>query len=420
MSILKDVYNYIEEIKTKKRSFQRLMNKGITGYDEKVTRIIKDSLKSIVNRYYFLEWELSKLIKVNDEHTKDYLICALGQYHFVNEISNEMLLSFFKDELNSFDDKLSPDFVYNKFISLNGKTLTISEFENKIIYKRLAVTYSYPEWVCKMLCKHYGYKKAYRAIASSKRNINLSLNVNTLLTTRDEILKKYPSTYEKGTLTDTALKYKGKQKLIDLNAFTSNFFFVEDESKQLLVRNLNLEMNDTCLLINEEKGSTAIDMATKTKDRGLIHVASNNVIDYNAIKTMVERFKIHSLDIFESNVDQLITHVGYGSCDKVLFIAPSSELGLVRKRPDILLTLKKEDIDSILKTQKEQLEEVSKFVKNDGLLEYAVFTYSRKETTKIIKEFTLNHPEFELICDRQIFANDVPSDGVYFALLRKN
>ena len=91
MSILKDVYNYIEEIKTKKRSFQRLMNKGITGYDEKVTRIIKDSLKSIVNRYYFLEWELSKLIKVNDEHTKDYLICALGQYHFVNEISNEMI-----------------------------------------------------------------------------------------------------------------------------------------------------------------------------------------------------------------------------------------------------------------------------------------------------------------------------------------
>ena len=80
--------------------------------------------------------------------------------------------------------------------------------------------------------------------------------------------------------------------------------------------------------------------------------------------------------------------------------------------------LKKEDIDSILKTQKEQLEEVSKFVKNDGLREYAVFTYSRKETTKIIKEFTLNHPEFELICDRQIFANDVPSDGLNgFSLL---
>lgn len=419
MSILKNVYNYIEEIKDKKRTFQRLMNKGITGYDEKETRIIKDSLKSIVNRFYFLEWELNKLIQIKDEKTKDYLICALGQYHFVNEISNEMLLSFLKEDLNSFDETISPDLIYNKIVSLNGKTLTINEFENKIIYKRLAITYSYPEWICKMLCKHYGYKKAYKAVASSRRNVNLSLNVNTLLTSRDDLLKKYPSIYEKGILTDTALKYKGKQKLIDLNAFTSNFFFVEDESKQLLVRNLNLELNDNCLLINEEKGSVAIDMATKIKDKGIIHVACNNVIDYNSVKTMVERFKMHSLDIFESNVDQLITHVSYGSCDKVLFIAPSSSLGLVRKKPDILLTLKKEDIDNILKSQKEQLEEVSKFVKDDGLLEYAVFTYSKKETNQIIKEFTLNHPEFELICEKQIFANDVPCDGVYFALLRK-
>lgn len=420
MSILKVIHSYLEEIKNGERSFQRLINKGLKEFSQEESFIIKDSLKSIVNRYYFLSWELNKIYPVEDELLKDYLICALGQYHYVNNITEEQILSFLNEDLNEFEQKISSDEFYQKMISLNGNVFPISEKEHSILVKRLAINYAYPEWVCKMISKHFGFKKAYKAIASSRKSIKLALKVNTFLTNSDDLTNKYPSLFEKGNLSEDTVRYIGKEKLIELEQFKKNMIFVEDEASQLLVKKLSLEINDTCLLINEERGALAIDMAMNMKDVGQIHVSTKNIIDCNGVKAMANRFKIHSLDVFESNVQLLITHVEKESCEKVLFIADSSSLGLVRRKPDVLLTLKRDNLDNIIANQKEQLAEASTFVKKDGLLEYAVFTYSRKESKEVIEDFLNNHSEFSLIEDRQIFTYEAPSDGVYYALLKRN
>lgn len=420
MSILKVIYSYLEEIKNGERSFQRLINKGLKEFSQEESFIIKDSLKSIVNRYYFLSWELNKIFPVEDLLLKDYLICALGQYHYVNNITEEQILSFLNEDLNDFDQKISSDEFYQKMIGLGGSIYPISEKENSILVKRLAINYAYPEWVCKMISKHFGFKKAYKAIASSRKSIKLALKVNTFLTNSEDLTSKYPALFEKGKLSEDTVRYVGKEKLIELDQFKNNLVFVEDEASQLLVKKLSLEINDTCLLVNEERGALAIDMAMNMKDVGQIHVSTKNIVDSNGVKAMANRFKIHSLDVFDSTISQLITHVENESCDKVLFIADSSSLGLVRRKPDVLLTLKRENLDSIISNQKEQLSEVSKFVKNGGLLEYAVFTYSRKESKEIIDDFLKNNTEFSLVEDRQIFTYEAPSDGVYYALLKRN
>ena len=86
MSVLLKVYEYIEKIKNGEISFQQLINKGLKEINEADSYLIKDSIKSIVNRYYFLMWEQNKIIKIEDEKIKDYFICALGQYHYVKVI----------------------------------------------------------------------------------------------------------------------------------------------------------------------------------------------------------------------------------------------------------------------------------------------------------------------------------------------
>lgn len=419
MSILNEIFNYLEEIKNGQCSFQKVMNKGLKKYSKEDAFLIKDTLKSVVNRYYFLLWELNKIFPVKNELTQDYLVCALSQYHYVNLVTDEQLERYLKEDLPLIDETISVSELVNRIRDLGGVQLKISDRENEILVKRLAINYSYPEWVCKMISKHFGFKKAYKTIASSRKSVKLALNVNTFLTSAEDLIDDYPDLFEKGILSDNTLRFKGKDKLIELEPFKNNYIFVEDEASQLLVNSLNIDINDTCLLLCGDRITMALDMAMKLKDLGTVHTCTDNIVDFNSLRNMSNRFKLHSLDIFESNVSQLITHVGKETCDKVLFVAKSSSLGVVRRRPDVLLTLKRNELDEIINNEKQELSEVSDFVKSGGLLEYAVFTYSRKESTEVIEDFLSKHEDFELLNDRQIFSFEAPSDGVYFALLRR-
>ena len=419
MAILEEIYKSLKQIKNGEISFQTLINRGFDKLPKEESYLIKDSVKSIINRYYFLLWEQNKIFPVENEVTRDYLVCALGQYHYVKEITNEMILDELNGIASSLEEKISIGEFYQAMVNLDGKALPIPDREYAILNKRLSLLYAYPEWICKMMTKHFGVKKTYKSIASSRRSVKIALNCNLFLTNQEKIVNEYPNYFEKGAL-DNSLHYIGGDKLIEIAPFKNNLVFVEDETNQLIVEKLNLELNDTALLIADDRGLIALDMAIKMKDIGQIHVMTPNIFDYNSITKVATRFKIHSLDVFQSPIEQLITHVERKTCDKVLLIAPSSSLGLIRKKPDILLTLKKEQIDGFVEEQKKQLEEASLYVKNDGIIEYVVYTYNKKESNLIIEEFLNNHKEFSLVEEKQIFAYETPSDGAYYAIMKKN
>lgn len=417
MSVLMKVYQCLIQIKEGEITFQNLINKGFKDLSQEESFLIRDSLKSIVNRYYFLLWEQSKLIPLEKPELKDYFVCALGQYHYVREVDEERLFSYFNEDLPLLDATASVSNFQQAIKKLGGSPLTISERENEILTKRLSVNYAYPEWVVKMMSKHFGIKHTYKAIASSRKSIQLALNCNIFLTNRDRLLES--GLFEKGKLASNTLRYGGKEKLIDLDVFRKNLIFVEDEASQMLVEKMNLEPGDEALLIADDRGVVALDMAMRIRDVGCIHVAAPHIFDYNSLRSIATRFKIHSMDLFESGMDEMLTHVAASSCDKVLLIAESSSLGLVRRKPAVLLTLKREHLDSIISRQKSDLEEASIFVKPDGILLYAVFTYNRKESNAVIEDFIARHPEFELLEEKQIFSYEAPSDGVYYARMKK-
>mgnify|MGYP002576633034 CR=1 FL=1 len=419
MSVLLKVFNYLKQIKNGEVSFQHLINKGLKNVKEDEAYVIKDSLKSIVNHYYFLAWEQNKIYQIEDSEIKDYFICALGQYHYVKDINDEKLLEAFNEDAESFNN-LSPSEMIEKIRELGGSQYPLSKKENEIIVKRLAINYAYPEWIVKLIGKQFGIKHAYKSIASSRRSINLTLNCNTFITDAEKVLLNNEQLFEKGKLASNTLRYIGKDKLININEFKKNQIFVEEEVSQMLVEKLDLEVGDEVLLSNDDRGSVALDVAMHMHDVGNVHVACASLYDVSMVNNIANRFKIHSLDVFQSDVSLLLTHVAHNSCDKILMIPESSSFGLVRRKPAVLLTLNRDDLDSIIQKQKDDLEEMSNFLKDGGILIYAVYTYNKKESSNIIAEFLQAHENFTLLEEKQIFAYEVPSDGVYYAKLKKN
>ena len=110
------------------------MNKGLKGISEKEMFLIKDSLKSIINRYHFLSWEQSKIINIDNEDLKDYFICALGQYHYVKDVKDKDLLEAFKEDVPTFDTELTIADLYNAILGLCGSIYKISDKEYSIIF----------------------------------------------------------------------------------------------------------------------------------------------------------------------------------------------------------------------------------------------------------------------------------------------
>ena len=80
--------------------------------------------------------------------------------------------------------------------------------------------------------------------------------------------------------------------------------------------------------------------------------------------------------------------------DKVLVDAPCSGSGRWRRAPEQRLLLTEEELDQVVATQWEILENAAKCVKENGILIYGTCSVFYKENMGIIEKFLACHPEF--------------------------
>ena len=153
-------------------------------------------------------------------------------------------------------------------------------------------------------------------------------------------------------------------------------------------------------------------------DLGKVRAACFDYGHYLNVKNVLSKFKFRSFEAFESPLNLLCTFVQSDN-NRVIVMPENSELGLVRKKPEVLLSLKKEDLDSLLEREYQTLKEASKYVTNDGELDYIVPTLNKKESYLLVRKFLSENPKFGMIEEEMIFPYQYNGEGIYFARLRK-
>ena len=73
----------------------------------------------------------------------------------------------------------------------------------------------------------------------------------------------------------------------------------------------------------------------------------------------------------------------------------------------------------MVKREKEYLEEASKYVSSGGELVYSVQSILLDEGKRLIEDFLKKHSEYSLEKERQIYPYEFNSDGLYYAIMRK-
>ena len=269
-----------------------------------------------------------------------------------------------------------------------------SELKNLADEKNYEVLYSIPEWFCDILEKQYGNENLKQAITSLKKIPYLSVRVNKLKYTEKEfeeflkekdiqIIKKVDTVY-----------YINSGLIINSEEFKTGKIIAQDASSYLAARNLGVIPNELVLDICAAPGGKTAVLAENMENKGEIIAID---IHQHKIKLIDTNMKKLGIDIVKATVmDARNVNKQGRKFDKILVDVPCSGYGVIRKKPEILYSKNRENIEELSKLQLEILNSAADILKDGGELIYSTCTITDEENTNNIEKFLKEREEFKV------------------------
>ena len=382
-----------------------------------ISKVDKGAYSNIVLNDAFREFFLSPKEKafmteifygvIRNKKFLDYIIERYTKDIRKEWIRNLLRISIYQITFMNSDDKgvvweateLAKKYgiAISKFINgtlrnyLRNKDSELKRLDNE---KNYEILYSIPKWFYDTLEKQYGNKNLKQAITSLKKIPYLSVRVNKLKYSEEEfeeflkekdiqIIKKVDTVY-----------YVNSGLIINSEEFKTGKIIAQDASSYLAAKNLGVIPNELVLDICAAPGGKTAVLAEEMKNSGEviaidIHQHKIKLIDTNMKKLGIDIVKAIVMDARNVNKQGR-------KFDKILVDVPCSGYGVIRKKPEILYSKNRENIEELAKLQLEILNSAADILKDGGELIYSTCTITDEENTNNIKKFLEERKEFKV------------------------
>ena len=274
---------------------------------------------------------------------------------------------------------------------LRNKDLEIKKLHDE---KNYEILYSIPQYFCDILEKQYGSENLNQSIISLKKIPYLSVRVNKLKYSEEEfeeflkekdiqIIKKVDSVY-----------YVNSGLIINSKEFKEGKIIAQDASSYLAAKNLGVKPNDLVLDICAAPGGKTAVLAEEMENKGEIIAID---IHQHKKKLIEENMKKLGIDIVKATVlDARNVNKQGRKFDKILVDVPCSGYGVIRKKPEILYTKNRENVEELASLQLEILNSAADILKDGGELIYSTCTIISQENTENVEKFLNERKEFKV------------------------
>lgn len=206
---------------------------------------------------------------------------------------------------------------------------------------------------------------------------------------------------------------KSHPPLASLESFQKGWFYIQDPSTLLAVRELDPKPGETVLDLCAAPGGKTTFIAQLMNNTGRI-VAHDNVPDRLKLVTEnCQRLGLTGVEI-NSSLAPLPSHF-----DRILVDAPCSNAGVLRRRVDLRWRIQPTELERLRATQQELLEKAAKLLKPGGTLVYSTCSLEPEENSELVRQFLAAQPGFKLERERQLLPFVDGVDGAYVAKLKK-
>ena len=379
---------------------------------------ITELVYGVLRQRGFLDWIIEKFTKKPIKKSSPLIrnILRLGAYQLL--FLDKVPISAAVNEsvrLAKEKEKRSSGFV-------NAVLRNIDRERNNIPYPEpeehpvefISVRYSHPAWLVKRWIERFGIDKAIALCKANNEPPPFTIRTNTLKIKRDELkkqLKEYVDSIEDCSVSSNGLMLKGPANIADYPAYKEGLFYVQDEAAQLISLILDPRPDEKILDACSAPGGKATHIAELMENKGTVialDVSKKGIglLKENCKRLSIDIVKSYLMDAAAMSADRQgdLGEIGRDGFDKILIDAPCSGLGIIRRHPEGKWQKKEELIFESQKIQKRIIENLSKYLKNGGVLVYSTCSTEKEENEDVVEDFLNNHPEFKVDDIKQYFS----------------
>ncbi|MBQ2971829.1 MAG: 16S rRNA (cytosine(967)-C(5))-methyltransferase RsmB [Ruminococcus sp.] len=277
----------------------------------------------------------------------------------------------------------------------NDLKYTLPDEKDRV--KFLSIKYSCPEFLVTKWISQYGDKNTVGILKGLAHRPPLSIRVNTLMTTKEELkaelIKEGVKVFDVPFL-GNALNIEDTGAIDKLKAFKDGKFYVQDCASQLCCEMLDAREGMTLCDVCSAPGGKSLYSAIRMNNKG--KVFSYDLYEHK-INLINESCRRLSVDIIDAKVrDALSNEDELPSCDRLLCDVPCSGFGIIRRKPEIRYK-KATIIDNLPQLQYSILCKNADSLSIGGILVYSTCTLCDEENKAVAEKFLLEHKEFEAV-----------------------
>lgn len=381
---------------------------------------VRDIVFGVLRHHNTLAFEAMNLFSYNKKSDEILLvIAALYETRYIKALSEDDLKVAYQETIKRLrlDNNVSEATV----IYENGKkAYHIPEEVKESPYLYNSLILEVPEFLLKKLAKDYSPKESVSIALSLHQKSHEFYGIDENVGDRDEILSD--DNFTGVELADKTFVFKAEKALTPFEAKAKGLYSI-GYLEALAYSKVELPpVSPKALLMGCKTANTALALGLKTRDS----------YDAEVIPTYEKaeryRFAVDNIKHFnlEGNVKPLLasaelvkTYLSYDFFDLVVSFGDSTDVGISRRRPDILSALEEKDTSRTFATSLHNLEEAAEFVKKGGKLLFLSHGLVKDETKKVVRKFLADHSDFSLLEDAFILPSMMDSDGGYYAILEK-
>lgn len=278
---------------------------------------------------------------------------------------------------------------------------------------------SFPKNFFDILLKPFGEEKAIDFCLTSNTQAPITIRVNPLKTSREELLARWQNLYPIQACQQSPLgiSFKKRINFFELPEFKEGLFEVQDEGSQLVADHIKPQPGQHVLDFCAGSGGKTLAFAHHMEGKGQIYLYDIRPHALVEAKKRLKRAGIQNAQLLDK--DKLKKRGLLGRMDWVLLDVPCSGTGTLRRNPDMKWKFDPEMINRLVKEQRSIFEQAIKYLAPGGHIVYATCSVLPEENFEqldyFLKTYSLK------LAGRPFFSLPQPNgmDGFFAALMTR-
>lgn len=256
---------------------------------------------------------------------------------------------------------------------------------------------NYPEWLEERLHKIFptNFVEEMNALNCQAA---VDIRINTLKTSRDEVMQKLQSSgmqCEETKYAQNGVRIFQNRIPRDYELLRNGYIEIQDEGSQLIAEICAPNHRQIVVDFCAGAGGKTLALATLMQNKGRLYAFDVHAKRLALAQKRMKRAGVNNVTCEEISHKWIKRHLEFA--DIVLVDAPCSGTGTWRRNPDMRAKFSSQDLSELIDKQESILQQASSLVKYGGKLVYATCSLLQDENENQIFKFLKNNKQFSLL-----------------------